>query len=871
MRTTFVGYKNILAGVICALLLYACGGGGGSSPPPPPPPPATKFTLNGTVRPAAGTAVDGDVNDPQASYRANDTIADAQLIPTPVTLGGYVNQPNTGPAGRSHSNGDKLDIYRVSLLAGQALSLFVAEDGLNNDLDLGLFNTNGEVLDISAGNGRFETLSVAADGEYLVAVQASKGASNYILTVGQTLDAEDASMRLSSNFVPGEAVVKFREAAFGRLGMQAQAMGLTARSQGEAEERNRLITFKQRRQLQMDSECAISSQLPAAVATTLNAELQEKLETLCMVKRLNQDPDVERATLNYRRQALFVPNDPFYATQWHYPQINLSLAWDVSTGNNTIVAVVDTGVVFKHPDLQGQLLPGYDFIRDPENALDGDGVDPDPTDVGDRSNPDGSSSFHGTHVAGTVAALTNNNLGVAGVAFGAKVMPLRTIGRFGGDLYDIEQALRYAAGMTNDAGTLPERRADVINLSLGSYDSTAEEQALFDQIRARGIVVVAAAGNSGINRKMYPAAYNGVLAVSAATLDKRLAPYSNFGAWVSLAAPGGNTATDINGDGKPDGILSTVASDASQPIAYDYVIWQGTSMAAPHVAGVMALMKALAPQLTPTEIDKLLADGALTDDLGTPGHDEQFGHGQINAYQAVIAAANAAGNPVEPVPVLATSPQALNFGVGLESQSLVVRNGGGGTLQVHTPSENSGGWLKIAPREVDANGLGIYAVTVHRAGLADGMYRATITFSSNVNSIEIAVIMQVANNLGASAVGQQYVLLLDAVTRKTVAEAIGTAQADGSYRYTISDVPAGTYQLFSGADSNNNLTICDVGESCGAYLTIDDPVALEVSSDRSDLDFTSSYQVNMADFKRTHDAAAGAAASGTLRHLGKVR
>ena len=857
MQTTFSRCKKLLVSAVCALLLYACGGGGGggNSPPPPPPPPA-KFTLSGSVRPAAGTAVDSDVNDPQAPYRSNDTMPDAQRIPNPVTLGGYVNQPHSGPAGRSKVSGDNLDIYRVSLFAGQALSLFIAEDGINNDLDLALYDINGALLDASAGNSRFETLEVSADGEYFLAVQASKGASNYMLTVGQALPAENSNMRLSSDFIPGEAVVKFREVMTDRLGMQAQALGVTARSQGESSERNRLLHFREQRSLQLDTDdtCELNSSLPGATAEALSAELSAKLETLCMVKRLNQDADVELATPNYRRHALFVPNDPFYVTQWHYPQINLPMAWDITSGTNAIVAVIDTGVVFKHPDLQGQLLPGYDFISDPENALDGDGIDPDPTDVGDRSNPDGSSSFHGTHVTGTVAAATNNNLGVAGVAFAAKVMPLRVVGRFGGSLYDIEQAVRYAAGMSNDSGTLPERRADVINLSLGSYTITTSEQALYEQVRARGVVVVAAAGNDGIARKMYPGAYEGVLAVSASTLDKRRAPYSNYGTWISLAAPGGNTATDLNGDGKPDGILSTVASDASQPIAYDYVIWQGTSMAAPHVAGVMALMKALAPNLSPAQIDQLLRDGALTDDLGAAGHDDQFGYGQINAYQAVLAAANAAGNPIDPVPVLATSPQALNFGVGLESQTLIVRNGGAGTLQVNPPQENSGGWLKITPSAVDASGLGTYNVAVQRAGLGDGMYHATITFSSNANSVEIAVIMQVANNLAMGGIGQQYVLLIDPATHKTVAEATGIAQDDGSYRYTLNEVPAGNYQLFSGADSNNNLAICDVGESCGAYLTINDPVALEVNADRSDLDFTSAYQVNMADFKRATDA-----------------
>lgn len=274
-------------------------------------------------------------------------------------------------------------------------------------------------------------------------------------------------------------------------------------------------------------------------------------------------------------------------------------------------------------------------------------------------------------------------------------------------------------------------------------------------------------------------------------------------------------------------------------------------MATPHVAGVLALMKALAPNLTPAEVQALLVKGALTDDFGTPGRDDQFGYGQINAYLAVLAAAEAAGNPIDPIPILATSPQALNFGVGLDSQTLVVRNGGAGTLQVSPPREDSGGWLHITPKEVDANGIGTYTVTVNRSGLTDGIYRATITIASNANSVEVAVMMQVSSNLASGAIGQQYILLLDPQTKKTVAEAQGVAQDDGSYQYKFSDIVAGTYQIFAGADSNNNLLICDVGEACGAYLTINNPVSIEVHGDRNDLDFVGVYQVNMADFKPT--------------------
>ncbi|HRZ53410.1 MAG TPA: S8 family serine peptidase, partial [Candidatus Contendobacter sp.] len=203
-------------------------------------------------------------------------------------------------------------------------------------------------------------------------------------------------------------------------------------------------------------------------------------------------------------------------------------------------------------------------------------------------------------------------------------------------------AVRFAAGLANDSGTVPARRADVINASLGGATPSPTEQSVYSQALAAGVIIVAAAGNDGTSEMNYPAALNGVIAVGAVDSSKARATYSNFGSWVTLVAPGGNIRQDVNGDGQVDGVLSTVAKDTGGTLAYDYGIWQGTSMATPHVAGVMALMKAVAPSLTPQTVMSLLTSGALTDDLGAAGKDDQFGYGLINASKAVAAVG---GNP----------------------------------------------------------------------------------------------------------------------------------------------------------------------------------------------------------------------------------
>ncbi len=262
---------------------------------------------------------------------------------------------------------------------------------------------------------------------------------------------------------------------------------------------------------------------------------------------------------------------------------------------------------------------------------------PTPTTRAIRSS--GGSSFHGTHVAGTIAAHTNNALGVAGVGWdSARIMPLRAIGVGGGVSWDIIQAVRYAAGLPNDSGTVPERPADIINLSLGGDVYSEVEEAIFQEVIAKGVIVVAAAGNAANSEPSYPAAYNGVISVSAVDYLSSPTYYSNFGPQIDVAAPGGDNSVDLNGDGYPDGVWSTMGNDASGQIEMVYRPLQGTSMAAPHVAGVAALMKGLWPAMDPNAFNALLVGGAITDDLGQPGRDDRYGHGLINAQKALLAA-----------------------------------------------------------------------------------------------------------------------------------------------------------------------------------------------------------------------------------------
>ncbi|MBJ7517919.1 MAG: S8 family serine peptidase, partial [Stenotrophomonas sp.] len=283
-----------------------------------------------------------------------------------------------------------------------------------------------------------------------------------------------------------------------------------------------------------------------------------------LLQQLRADPDVLYAQRDTRKYALdFTPNDPELPIyQWDLLNtaggIHGPVAWEHSTGEGVVVAVLDTGST-PHADLKDNLIPGYDFVSwygqsldEPDVAGDGDGRDPDATDPGDWTDASmaswcggsSSSSWHGTHVAGTVAAITNNGLGVAGTAWGAKVQPVRVLGHCGGLTSDIADAIVWAAGGHVDGVPDNPTPADVINMSLGGSGSCAGDpatQEAIDLAVSRGTTVVVAAGNQGADAANYsPASCRNVVTVGAAGIGGRMASYTNFGTTVALSAPGGD-------------------------------------------------------------------------------------------------------------------------------------------------------------------------------------------------------------------------------------------------------------------------------------------------------------------------------------------
>jgi serine protease len=344
------------------------------------------------------------------------------------------------------------------------------------------------------------------------------------------------------------------------------------------------------------------------VADLDSARALEQIESIA--RRIAEDPAVEYAEPDAIMR--IQTNDPRFAEQWHYTTpgtgVNLVEGWSNSTGNGVVTAVIDTGYR-PHADLVANLvLPGYDFINDTTTANDGDGRDADASDPGDWCPPwMPNSSWHGTHVAGTVAAVTNNTIGVAGVARNAKVLPVRVLGKCGGYLSDIVDGMRWAAALSVPGVPNNSNRAQVLNLSLGGSGSCgpAYQNAINDIISV-GSTIVVAAGNSNSDASGFrPANCNGIITVAATNKAGARAYYSNFGSVVDISAPGGetNTVTTL-------GVLSTLNSGSTTPGSDSYAFYQGTSMAAPHVAGLAALLYQLWPGITPVELATRLFDTA---------------------------------------------------------------------------------------------------------------------------------------------------------------------------------------------------------------------------------------------------------------------
>ena len=476
----------------------------------------------------------------------------------------------------------------------------------------------------------------------------------------------------------------------------------------------------------------------------------DRVEAEALMRQIAANPNVEYVEIDKLNKPVFTPNDTRFGEQFGFGTgaggTYATQAWDVTSGAGSVVAVLDTGIT-NHSDLNANILPGYDFIIDTAVAADGNGRDSDPSDPGDAYGgyP---SSWHGTHVAGTVAAVTNNAKGVAGMAYSAKVVPVRVLGKGGGYDSDIADAVIWASGGSVSGVPANANPAEAINLSLGGQGTCGSAmQSAINGAVGRGTTLAIAAGNSNANTSGFsPANCNNVIAVGSVTSTGARSSFSNYGAIVDVAAPGSS-------------ILSTLNSGTAGPGAESYASYSGTSMATPHVAGVIALIQSVsATPKTPAEVEAIIKNTARAFP-STPS--QPIGTGILQAKAAVDAAGGGGGN-VAPVANFTSSVSGL-------------------TVSFTDTSSDSDG--SIASRSWNfGDGTSSTATNPSKTYAAAGTYTVTLTVTDDDGATNTKS-SQVTVGSGGGSVLQNGVPVT------------GISGATGSQQFWTINVPAGSSNL----------------------------------------------------------------------------
>lgn len=591
--------------------------------------------------PVAGARVTFQVTSGGGSISGGAINAD---VTGRAAVGGWTLGPISGP-------------NTVTATAASATTVFTA-----NGLPTGRGITGTITIDGDPGAALADALGVTATRSRAGALGAPRGDGSgeaYALPVRPLI----AAARQPPRQIQDELIVSFRSAPL-RLPARGSAALRSANGarQAAATIRDRLAS--------RGRQDGYAVKGASGVLLSARVKVEDPRKLTAVAAELLRDPAVERVERNavaYSHRsparasiasATYTPgsNDYFYGRQsWHYAMVDAPRAWAITSGSrNVLVAVVDDGIRFDHPDIRSNLTDdGYDFVTNYSldqcgggkigSAGDGGGYDPDPTIPASHStDPDNNNCVlpvtdevgaHGLHVAGTIGAVGNNGTGVTGVNWTVRIRPVRVLGITGfGTYYDIAQGILYSAGLPADDGAggqvQASSRAAVINLSLGGGSPSDVLESAVTRATAEGSLVIASAGNSGSSSLAYPAAYPQVMSVSAVGPAGSLAGYSSYGSTIDIAAPGGDIAAGSRGD---FGVLSTIWRFSNGTPLYMY--GNGTSMAAPHVSGVAALVLAREPGLTVTQLRDRLLGYAV--DVGAPGRDDSYGAGIVNARNSL--------------------------------------------------------------------------------------------------------------------------------------------------------------------------------------------------------------------------------------------
>lgn len=831
----------LIPGLPLLLILSGCGGGSGSTMGGGPTPDAS-----GEIRIEARTRVDSDTADDLVRGQAESNNRSPQGLPSPAIVGGYVS----GTEGRHGVQNlryaeDSVDSYELALTDSQVVSVQVFQsDGPGIAGEVKLIAPDGSTESSAIIEPTTDSVSVRPSTEdetlYELSINASSVSDpfRYVVSVSSSTGSDTATHLAASEapFVPGEALVTYATPANDVQGLAVQAGASNSRRLGGS-----TWLLRQSGQFRALSKGGVS----------------DRQQTIDWIRGLRQRPGVVAAEPNYRVHGMVVNpnNDDLYAKQWNLPQIQTPVVWQVQNnpGSGVRVAVLDTGLFSAsprrignwHPDIEradgsGVILPATaDYVSGDNEGDMTSGRDDNPANPGNGDIQ--SSSFHGTHVSGIVVG-RDNQRGIVGIAPFADLMPIRVLGT------DEQGSTSDLIAAIDDLASLPSsQRPHVINLSLGGVGNSGPLRDAISRGVDRGILFVAAAGNQGASEPVYPAAFDNVISVGAVDAGGRRAGYSNFGEWLDLVAPGGDASRDGNSDNQADVITSTWGRDSGGTFTADYAALQGTSVAAPHVSAVVALMQqarqdAGMPNLTTAGFRQRLTNGQLTRRDPDFYNETEYGEGLIDAVKATEAAGLAFNG------VIVANPTSLRFdgSVTTSETTLSVLPDEDANDVLPPKAINSPDWLSVANRGALLNGeTNVLSATIQNEDLAE-QDQVTVDYDdSNGQSqtLTIPVNVQLGDPAEARDAGRHYVLLVSTDgDRETVAQQVVTASG-GGYTFAFDDVESGDYFLVAGSDIDNDGNICDNGEACAEYPTngLPEPIRLG-DTPRNDLSLTTSFR-----------------------------
>ena len=777
-----------------------------------------KYDITGTVKTMPSSDIDGDVPNPEYPKKNNNLDPlNAQLILNPTQLIGYANINDES----SEVSDDQYDIYEIALVGNQYAILEISEwnedDPNSIDLDILIFDEEAEIIGFGVSTDWYERVTLPEAGTYYVVVVAESGSSKYVLSVGSAFSGYSVSNYSSDvGIIPRTGIVSLKK--------ESDKTSITSK---EKEFLNKVGVYPNlldteeiliqdfiTPEIQYFNRESMYRNLFMQLGVSISDEMMENIVTKKVIgveSNLHENILIE-VSPKFSSMGAFSP-DPDYKYQWDLLAINTEEAINAigSDTNSAVVAVLDSGrptissPAYKEIDY---VSGGYDFVVMDTNAVE---------DVG--------GNYHGSHVAGTIAA-KNNGRAINGM--GVKALPIKVLGKDGGSFQGIIEATKYAMGLSNSSGsayTSNTNKVVAINMSLGACaESVTFCNALTNLVEQTGIPIIAAAGNCTCNRVYspafcpevnIPASCEGVISVAATDAENIRAYYSSYHPSVDIAGPGGDISIDKNNDGQPDGILS-FGGDAK------YALYQGTSMASPHVAAAVALMQVANSDLKNSDIESILADGGMTIDINDTGKDQNTGMGLLDVAKAVESAVNYEQNSSSTNANAAPTPTILNYGFTSDSLQVTLSKYGSGSLSVEgLAADEPEGLTYTGPSTSD--GMGTYTIYIDRTDSPKGSYQRTIYFNlSNSTQPRVMLTFSVGDEREAPDMGRIYALLFDADTEEVIAsQELDLSTGEGDYSFT--DLSSGKYKIYVGSDIDDDNTICGWGEVCDYFPNTDTP------------------------------------------------